>query len=322
MKRNSSGKVVTIFLVIVAILLVSLTAISIFIFQKEKEKRIEVEVNLKKNREDVIAFKAEIREIKRKNFLLQEKNKEVDEQINSLLDELELEKGLREELKQANVKLKEKTENMEELNKELEGKLTSNLEKSKEKISELEDKLKMEIAKIKELKKLNEEFKSKNIKLEEEVKIAEENKVELEKAEEQVFTETESFSEEAVEDLSADESVELAPIVVSPIELREQKAIRISRIEKKVSVPEVMMKSVGDLPNGKILSVDRETEFVIINIGKKHGIGVGQMMAVYREGEYLGDIKITRIQSQMSAADLISPLSSRIVQKNDQVMAK
>ena len=36
---NSSGKVLVIFLVIIAVLLISLTAISLFFFQKETERR-------------------------------------------------------------------------------------------------------------------------------------------------------------------------------------------------------------------------------------------------------------------------------------------
>ena len=34
---------------------------------------------------------------------------------------------------------------------------------------------------------------------------------------------------------------------------------------------------------------------------------------------YLGDIKVTRLQDEMSAADLLPPFSSQTVRKNDQV---
>ncbi len=325
---NSSGKVMTIFLVIMAILLVSLTAISIFIFQKEKEKRIEVEGSLKRNQDDVIKFKAEIREIKRKNFLLQEKNKEGDEKINSLLDELELEKGLREEVRQENGVLKEKAEEAAGTNKKLQEELAKNLEKSRKKFLDLEGKFKGEISKAKEikkanedLKKINKDLKSRNVQLEAEVKTAKEARKTPE-VEKNVDIATKSVVEKSTPLVNKNKNgVELDPIVVVPAELKEEKMIKTSRMEKKLKSESVMPSSV-DLPEGKILSIDRETEFVIINIGKKDGIGIGQIMSVYRKGEYIGDIKVTRIQSEMSAADFILPLSSHIVQKNDQVMAK
>ena len=70
------------------------------------------------------------------------------------------------------------------------------------------------------------------------------------------------------------------------------------------------------------LSVDVETEFVVINLGEKDGVEKGMYMSAYRGNEYLGDIEITRTQSEMAAADLIPPLNSKMIRKNDQIIAK
>jgi len=78
----------------------------------------------------------------------------------------------------------------------------------------------------------------------------------------------------------------------------------------------------GDVPDGRILSVDADTEFVIINLGEKDGITRSMVLSVYRGKEYLGDVKVTRVQPEMSAADFIPPFSSRLARKNDQVVAK
>ncbi|MCA9404499.1 MAG: hypothetical protein KC897_11995, partial [Candidatus Omnitrophica bacterium] len=59
-----------------------------------------------------------------------------------------------------------------------------------------------------------------------------------------------------------------------------------------------------------------------INLGRKHGISNGIFMSVYRGNDYLGDIKITRTQEEMAAADLVPPLSGNTLRKNDQVIAK
>lgn len=68
--------------------------------------------------------------------------------------------------------------------------------------------------------------------------------------------------------------------------------------------------------------MDLDTEFVIINLGEKDGVAISDMLSVYRGKDFLGDIKVTRVQPEMSAADLIPPFSSKKVRKNDQVVTK
>ena len=86
-------------------------------------------------------------------------------------------------------------------------------------------------------------------------------------------------------------------------------------LEKTVSVLDLVVQ-------GKILSIDVETEFVIVSLGSKDGLSVGNVLSVYRDDNYMGDIKITRLQSEMSAADLVGPLSIKNIQKNDYVKVK
>jgi len=74
--------------------------------------------------------------------------------------------------------------------------------------------------------------------------------------------------------------------------------------------------------DGRVLSVDRDTEFVIVNIGENQGISIGNVLSVYRNNNYMGDIKVTRTQAEMSAADLIQPLSIRKIKKDDQIKTK
>jgi hypothetical protein len=73
---------------------------------------------------------------------------------------------------------------------------------------------------------------------------------------------------------------------------------------------------------GRVLSVDKESEFVVCSLGVNQGIKLGDLLSVYRGDQYLGDIKISRMQDEMSAADFVLPLSSRKVRKNDIVVPK
>jgi hypothetical protein len=68
--------------------------------------------------------------------------------------------------------------------------------------------------------------------------------------------------------------------------------------------------------------VDADTDFVIVSLGDKDGVSKGAILSLYRGEQYLGDIKVSRVLANMSAADFVTPLKSSDVQKDDQVMIK
>ncbi len=73
---------------------------------------------------------------------------------------------------------------------------------------------------------------------------------------------------------------------------------------------------------GKVISVDSDTDFVIVSLGEKDGVSKGSLLSVYRGDEYLGDVKVSRVLAEMSAADFVAPFKSQSVKKDDQVVIK
>ncbi len=306
---GSSGKVLTIFLVIIAILLISLTAISLFFFQKETDRRKLAETTLEEFRAETAELKESLKETEKQNFLLQEKNKEADERVNDLSDELELEKGLREEMRLETVDLKKKIEETqfskeafaEEIKKkeEFQEKLTEELAISEKKVKELEVKLKEEIGRAQKLGELFDQ--------------QQEEMARIELAQTSKKASGENINEDV---LGA--GIELEEIIVVPGE----------EVDTKYNVSGsgmLLEEAVGVLSKvleGRILSVDAETEFVIVSLGEKDGVEIGNILSVYRGDDYVGDIRVTRLQPEMSAADLIPPFLIRSIKKNDQVKVK
>ena len=312
---NSSGKVLVIFLVIIAVLLISLTAISLFFFQKETERRKIAEATLEEYQSEKVKMEEDITILKKQNFLLQEKNKESEARVNDLSDELELESGLREEMKLETVAVEEKLKELEdakeafadefEEEEELHKKLIKNLAVSEQKIKELEAQLKAEIERSQKLGELYEQKQQEEASKLENIQDSPENTaVEKSSVEEEVSLE------------DANSGIELEEIVIIP---RLPKAQDV--VEEPIFEEEVVSVFESAL-NGRILSVDTETGFVIVSLGKKDGLDVGNILSVYHNENYVGDIKITRLQSEMSAADLVLPLSIRNIQRNDQVKTK
>jgi vacuolar-type H+-ATPase subunit I/STV1 len=302
-------------LVIIAILLISLTAISLFFFQKETERRKVAEATLEEFRAERGKLEENLKEIKKQNFLLHEKNKEADDRINDLSDELELEKGLREAMKTETDSMKKEIEEAktikakftEEIKKkeDAQAKLAEELTASEEKIKTLEAKLQEEIDRSQEIGKLYEQQKD---------EIARMESAQASKAADQ----NAGMSSGSTPENILEAGIELEEIIVAAGKNRdsEQDNITTGRLlEDTVGPPAPAIE-------GRILSVDTETEFVIVSLGETHGVDVGDVLSVYRGENYIGDIRVTRLQPEMSAADLVPPFTVRSVKKNDLVKIK
>ena len=304
--RNSSGKVLVIFLVIFVILSLSLTGLAMFFLSKEKEKRISTETALQQSIANATKLEAKLQDAIKQGFLLQEKNKEADEKINGLLDELELQEGIREELKKENQALKEKFEKETKAKSELQEKLASNAEAA-QRLPDLEAQLQTEQGARQEL--------------EQKLSAAEERAKTLEEA-------LAKMQQQGVEPPAQvppvpGEAVPKAP-QVEELQQRETPVIEKESFENKeeIQLEKIVVAPAKAASEGRVVMVDTETEFVIVNLGANHGIKEEQVLAVSRGKDQLGEIKVTRVQPEMSAADFIPPLTSRQVRKDDSVVLK
>ncbi|MCD4781502.1 MAG: DUF4407 domain-containing protein [Candidatus Omnitrophica bacterium] len=317
-KMNSSGKVLIVFSVIIAILLISLTAISLFFFQKEIERRKFVQEHLDKSIASEEILNEDLEEKRKQNLILEEKNKEADERINNLLDDLELQEGLREELKIENLTLKEDIKKTKKLKEDLEEGLNGEIVSAKNKIDELEGRLKIELDVKAEIQKELADVQGVKKKMEENLASLQNNVADLE----QKLTETKAKKQAGHEEQESS-------VVADPLASDSQVPVAEEKIDSETeqSADEVVLDRIvisqsAESPEGRVLSVDRDTDFVIISIGKKDGVGIGNTLSVYRGKNYLGDIKVTRIQPSMSAADILPPFSSKLIRKNDLVVLK
>jgi len=235
----------------------------------------------------------------KRGFLLQEKNKEADEKINGLLDELELQEGIREELKKENQALKEEFEKEAKARTELQQKVDSNVEAA-QKLPELAAQLQAEQGVRQEL--------------EQKLSAAEERARTLEKT-------LAKMQQQGVQSPAPSEAV---PAAQQPqgeaVPTVEQE--RSGNKKEEVQLEKIVVAPAKAVPEGRIVMVDGETEFVIVNLGANHGIKEDQILSVSRGKDLLGEVKVTRVQPEMSAADFIPPLTSRQVRKGDSVIIK
>jgi len=273
---NSSGKTFTIFLIVIAVLLVSLTTIAVFFFLKEIELNKVAQDHVEQLEDLSSKLQTEIKEAKKQNFILQEKIKEAEEQIESKIEDYEMEQGLNEELKKLNKELKDQLSREGQRLKELESKFNADLGQAESRIVTLQQELDALTAKNNNLQQLCEQYES-----------------QLQLGPQPVIP-PDQPAESAKPATPAAIDVELDKIVVVPLKEGE----------------------------GTVLDVDQENEFVIVSLGEKDGVLKESVLSVYRDDAYLGDILVTQVLPDMSAADFVAPLTSQQVRKDDRVMMK
>ncbi len=282
--RTNSGKTLTIFAILIVILLASSTSIGFFLYHKEAEMHRAVDIQLNESNEVQIKLQAQLKEAQEQLTVLADKNKEADEKINNLIDEEELNKGLNQELKGENAALKDA---LDAAKKDKE-QLRADTDEAAKKYKEAVDLLRAQQEKDFELSKRVAELEAATQKYE--------AKIQAMKADLMPYNERSADQQVAGEGVAPGgynkEKVELDKIVVNP----------------------------NDGTRGRILSVDKDAEFIVCNLGMKQGVKSGDMLSVYRGEEYLGDVKVSRVQQEMSAADIVPPFSSRKVRKNDIVV--
>ena len=273
---NHSGKTMTIFLVVFAVLLMCLTGIAVFHLLKERDLRLGLEANLEQVQTNESKLQGDLKEAQKKIFILESESKEAVERMEGLIEEVALEKGLKEELRKESRQLKETLSTEKQARETLQ-----------QQLSDLEDRLTSLQAEYDQVRAQNEEIQSGRAALQKEY---EQLQRQLEEAQAQV-----QAAAEAAQEPSADQGVNLDPIVVNP---------------------------ANDQGSGQVVSVDKDADFLIVSLGKKHGIKKGQILTVNRNGQAIGEVQVSRVLPEMSAADFLAPLTSANVQVNDQVIVK
>jgi septal ring factor EnvC (AmiA/AmiB activator) len=114
------------------------------------------------------------------------------------------------------------------------------------------------------------------------------------------------------------QGVELGKIVVSPetskpLEVAEKPAEPVVKKEKTTA-------TLGR--EGKVLVVNKDYNFAVINLGSKDGIGPDDLFSVYHNNKYVGDVKVEKVHESMAAAGFVSSDIKDKVFEGDKVAQK
>ena len=250
---NNRAKAITIFLITLSVLFLCVVLIITFLLREETSRRIAVEKSLSEMTAAKIDLERQLGDTKKQLVLLQERMRESDLKIKSLISDLDLAKSQQEISNQENTDLKEA------------------LTKEQKDRADL-------------LQKIN-QAGSESSALKAKIDNLEKEKAEAEKK-----------AQEAAQ--AAKEEVPLGTIVVSP-----------------GSPP------ASAIP-ARILTINKEYQFAVTNLGSQDSAVVDQILTVTRDTRVIGELKIQRVQGNLSVADPIPPLRIETLREGDRVSIK
>ncbi len=73
--------------------------------------------------------------------------------------------------------------------------------------------------------------------------------------------------------------------------------------------------------NGQVVVVNREYDFIVMNLGKNHGLSIGQEFKIVRGSEVLGKVKVEKVYDELSAAAILPESKKDSIKEGDAVVA-
>ncbi len=215
----------------------------------------------------------------------------------------------------------------EELNnaKEMQETLEAKLEESKRLIQGLESKLKDNIAQV---DSLNKELRQEKAQKEEAVSVLQQLKTDLEQQKalrsdlEGKLTQAQADVKKMESQLSALESKKTElETKIKGLEAAKTDGVELGTIVVTPEGEKSAASASAEL-EGKILVVNKDYNFAVINLGSKDGIDIADEFAVYHDTKYIGDVKVEKVHDSMAAADFISADMKGKISEGDRVVRK
>lgn len=72
---------------------------------------------------------------------------------------------------------------------------------------------------------------------------------------------------------------------------------------------------------GQVVVINREYDFIVMNLGKKHGLSAGQEFQVVRGNQVLGKVKVEKVYDELSAAAILPESKKDTIREGDTVKA-
>ncbi len=273
-------------LIVLVIISLALAAGVFYLYQKEYAQNIKLQGQIVELENRQRLTSSQLEESKKTAAELELKLQEAKSRMDALAGELAVEKSAHAATSNKLEQFKDDLSKQKSLREELENKLNQVQEDSKQ--------------------------------IKEQIKIMQQQKVVL---------------EEKIKNLEVGAAnVELGKVVVNPEALppaNDAARVQPKAADLKTSVPETKASKAAKKEQpllakgqeGKIMIVNKEFNFVVINLGSKDKVSVGDEFLVSHAGKPIGDLKVEKVHEFMSAAGF-APELKELIKENDKVTQK
>jgi predicted RNase H-like nuclease (RuvC/YqgF family) len=280
---SQEAKSPVLILVVLVFFALALVGGAYHLLQKERGKNLSLQTELDEVKNKQKVTEAKLEESKKATSEMEQKLKDTQGQIDTLRRQLEQEKADKE---QALTRASQ---------------MQSELDKQKALRSDLEQKYSQAQEETARIQSQLNELKNKKIELESRIRDLEAKAAQLEQQQAQA---------------QPAQGVDLGTVVVEGN--TAEGAGGSEGAAMPVTEPQPQKKLAG--PEGKVLVVNREYNFAVINQGSKDGVSIGDIFKVYRGNKELGEIKIEKIHESMSAGTFLTPQIKDKINEGDRVM--
>lgn len=118
------------------------------------------------------------------------------------------------------------------------------------------------------------------------------------------------------QEISARRKVE-AQLMIT-LKEKEDLAQKVSQSSETIELEKIVI-NPGSVITGKIIMVNKEYAFVVVNLGHQHNLNIGDILYVYRNDELIGKVQIERTEENMSAAAVLPDWQNAEFKENDVV---
>ena len=68
---------------------------------------------------------------------------------------------------------------------------------------------------------------------------------------------------------------------------------------------------------GKVLAVNRQFKFIVVDLGQEHHLPVGTVLSIYRDKEFVGRVQVEEVRESVAACRILPEWTRQEIQEND-----
>jgi len=112
-----------------------------------------------------------------------------------------------------------------------------------------------------------------------------------------------------------------AELETKVLEMSEHPSVELEKVVVTSASPSEAFSSQLPARQGQVIVVNREYDFIVMNLGKRQGLALGQEFQIIRGQEVLGRVKVEKIYDELSAAAILQGSNEDAIREGDLVKA-